>query len=491
MLSILVALSAVYIVYTGAVSIYNLFFHPLHSIPGPKRWIAFPIFRYISQIRGKLDIDVFALHEQYGEAVRLGPNVVSFATAQAWKDIYGHGSPQLPKVLTSSSNRLNIIGANIIDHTRHRKALSPAFSAKALQAQEPILQMYVDKLILRLKMVAESRLPADLVKWYNLTTFDLIGDLAFGESFGGLDSSEYHHWVSNIFQSIRLIPLIKLKDAYPLIFKLLALMIPRSKLEVRSRQEEHSRLTVQKRLRRGESRGQADFMDSMLRHKNDKDGLSEAELVANANVLIIAGSETTATLLSGLTYWLLRTPEVLDKVTKEVRSTMVREEDITFHSASAQLPYLLACLNEALRMYPPVPTGLERMTPPGGPITIAGYQIPPQTAVSVHQLASYHSDRHFHDAHRFIPERWLPEAKNDPSSPFYNDHRDILQPFLVGPRNCLGKNLAYSEMRIIMARMLWNFDLQLCEESATWNEQRSYLLWEKPPLMCQLRERAR
>ena len=378
MLYMLVALSTLYIIYTGAVTIRNLFFHPLRSIPGPKLWIVFPIFRYISHVRGKLDIDVFALHEQYGEAVRLGPNVVSFATTQAWKDIYGHGSPQLPKLLTSSSNRLNIIGANAVDHTRYRKALSHAFSAKALQAQEPILQMYVDKLILRLKMVAESRLPADMVKWYNLATFDLIGDLAFGEPFGGLDSSEYHHWVSTIFHAIRLLPWIKLKDAYPLCFKLLALMIPRGKLEARSRQEEHSRLTVQKRLRRGESRGRVDFMDSMLRHKNDKDGLSDAELAANANVLIIAGSETTATLLSGLTYWLLRTPEVLVKVIKEVRSTMATEEDITFHSVSTQLPYLLACLNEALRMYPPVPTGLERMTPPGGPVTIAGYQIPPQ-----------------------------------------------------------------------------------------------------------------
>lgn len=51
-------------------------------------------------------------------------------------------------------------------------------------------------------------------------------------------------------------------------------------------------------------------------------------------------------------------------------------------------------------------------------------------------------------------------------------------------------NLAYSEMRLILARVLWNFDLELCEESERWSEQFSYVLWDKRPLMCRLRARA-
>lgn len=64
----------------------------------------------------------------------------------------------------------------------------------------------------------------------------------------------------------------------------------------------------------------------------------------------------------------------------------------------------------------------------------------------------------------------------------------MLQPFSVGPRNCIGRNLANAEMRLILTRVLWKFDLELCPESATrWDEQRSFILWEKKPLMCSVR----
>ena len=115
-------------------------------------------------------------------------------------------------------------------------------------------------------------------------------------------------------------------------------------------------------------------MDSMLRNHDTKDGLTHEEIVANANVLIIAGSKTTATLLCGITYWLLKTPDALEKVTTEVRSTMNSETDVTASLVAAKLPYLQACIDEAFRMYPPVPTGLTRMTIEQ--TLISGYEIP-------------------------------------------------------------------------------------------------------------------
>ncbi|KAF9894331.1 hypothetical protein FE257_007834 [Aspergillus nanangensis] len=483
-----VVIVLLYLVYTLSLAIFNICLHPRRHLPGPKLWIAFPILRYISLVRGNFDVDLRLFHRTYGEVVRFAPDEVSFITAQAWKDIYGHGHQQLLKVKTSISNPLDIIAANDANHTRYRKALAHAFSARGLQAQEPILVEYVDKLIERLRGIADSQLPADMMKWYNLTTFDLIGDLAFGEPFGGLDSSEYHHWVSTIFDSVRVIGVVKLKDAYPLFFKLLAPLIPKRLARARDQQIAHTKATVQSRLQSKQDRGQADFMQSMLRHRGEKDGLSVAELEANARILIIAGSETTATLLSGVTYWLLRTPEALQKVTDEVRSAMQSEADITFVNVTARLPYMLACIDEGFRMYPPVPTGLQRITP-ATPIEISGYQIAPNTKVSVHQSAAYWSPINFHAPDRFVPERWLSEGKDDPSSPFYRDNRDVLQPFSVGPRNCIGKNLAYNEMRVVLARVLWNFDLELCPESRDWKDQKSYLLWEKPPLICRLKAR--
>jgi cytochrome P450 len=53
----------------------------------------------------------------------------------------------------------------------------------------------------------------------------------------------------------------------------------------------------------------------------------------------------------------------------------------------------------------------------------------------------------------------------------------------------VGKNLAYMEMRIILARVLWNFDVELCRESERWLEQRAFILYEKPPLMVRLTAR--
>ena len=110
-----------------------------------------------------------------------------------------------------------------------------------------------------------------------------------------------------------------------------------------------------------------------MRH-NDEKGMTKPEIVENCGALIIAGSETTATLLSGATFHLLKNPEALRKVTKEVRDTFAAQTDITF-TMVAQLPYLNACLKESLRLYPPVPGILPRLTGPEGDI-ISGQFIP-------------------------------------------------------------------------------------------------------------------
>src|SRR4051795_12215193 len=96
-------------------------------------------------------------------------------------------------------------------------------------------------------------------------------------------------------------------------------------------------------------------------------------------VLIAAGSETTSTLLAGVTYLLLSNPDAMAKLKIEVRNAFSSADKITIASAS-RLPYMLACLNEALRMYPPVTGGIVREVAPGG-TTIAGHVIPGGTMV--------------------------------------------------------------------------------------------------------------
>ncbi|GAQ05188.1 maltose permease MAL31 [Aspergillus lentulus] len=368
-------------------------------------------FKYtkVDLIRGRLDLDLRSWHNKYGDVVRSGPDEVTFTTAEAWKDIYGHGHRQLPKVQISTINGKDIFSAYDVDHARFRKALSHAFSTKGLQAQECLVTRYIDKLIERLKEFAESGRAADMGTWYSLATFDLIGDLAFGEPFGGLDRGEYHHWVATMFGFVKSIPFLRALHLYPVVLRVILAFHPGSLMEMRS----------------NSAAGRGELMDSMLRHQGDKDGLSLEELKENANVLILAGSETTAALLSGVTYRLLRTPDALDKVARE-------------------------------------------------------------TKVSVHQLSAYSSPRNFYQADRFLPERWLPEAIEDHASPFFSDNRAVFQPFSIGPRKCLGRNLAYTEMRVILARVLWTFDLELCEDSRDWKDQKVFVIWERGSLMCKL-----
>jgi cytochrome P450 len=102
--------------------------------------------------------------------------------------------------------------------------------------------------------------------------------------------------------------------------------------------------------------------------------MTAEEICANAAIIIMAGSETTATLLSGLVFRLLKDPPILEKLMKEVRSAFQSESEMTF-AEEAKLPYLQACIDEGLRIYPPIPSVIPRMTPPGGEV-ISGFNIP-------------------------------------------------------------------------------------------------------------------
>lgn len=100
--------------------------------------------------------------------------------------------------------------------------------------------------------------------------------------------------------------------------------------------------------------------------------MPQEDIESHAGLLIIAGSETTATLLSGVTFLLLNNPDALERLTREVRSTFKEESEITINSAG-QLEYMLACLDEALRCYPPVPIGNPRVIPKGGRVLCGKY----------------------------------------------------------------------------------------------------------------------
>jgi hypothetical protein len=143
-----------------------------------------------------------------------------------------------------------------------RKVMAHAFAESSLREQESIIHSYCDLLIKRLydQIEGPSKGNVDIVAWLNFTTFDIIGDLAFGESFGGLERGDYHPWISTIFDSLKVFIYTEVMDTYrPLAGLLRALlgMVPSIAKGI-SEHTEFTRVKVMKRLAKETER--RDFM---------------------------------------------------------------------------------------------------------------------------------------------------------------------------------------------------------------------------------------
>jgi cytochrome P450 len=198
-------------------------------------------------------------------------------------------------------------------------------------------------------------------------------------------------------------------------------------------------------------------------------------MLSNSATLIQAGSETTATLLSGTLFLLLQNPDKMQKLVEELRGSFTSDKEMTIEN-TAHLTYLAAVLEEGLRLYSPAVPGFPRQVPSGG-ATIDGVYVPAGISVSVNHYAAYHSPLNFGKPNEFIPERFIDTAA------FPNDRREVLQPFSMGPRNCIGRSLAYAEGRLILGRALWKFDMRPSEKSQNWmRDQKGYVTWIRPPM---------
>lgn len=202
----------------------------------------------------------------------------------------------------------------------------------------------------------------------------MIGHLCFGESFRGLELALLHPWVAGIFENAKANAYLRSANYLTNYRSLTNWMIPKALME---RRKKNAAYTVEKVDRRLNTK--TDRIDLMSKMFDPASGLSRAEFIANSTTVIVAGSETTATLLAGVTYYLVKNPEILAKVTNEVRSTFKSEDEITM-SRTNELKYLLACLEEALRMYPPVPGAFPRRTDRDD--TICGKYVPAGVSIS-------------------------------------------------------------------------------------------------------------
>jgi cytochrome P450 len=237
-------------------------------------------------------------------------------------------------------------------------------------------------------------------------------------------------WVSTIFTSLKISTRIGIIMSYRWLMEAFKLLSTKARNKKRYNHFMHSVTRVTKRLEKGRDTEGVDLWDLVLAQKEGK-GLTRGEMDSNASLFMIAGTETTATLVSGLTYLLLKNPMCMKKLVDEIRGAFADTNDMTMEQLAA-LPYFAACIKEAFRLYPPVPLGLPRITPEDGS-TICGQFIPPNTICMIPQLAMYTHPDNFRNPLEFIPDRWLGDAR------FKDDQRQALQPFSVGSRDCVGK----------------------------------------------------
>lgn len=375
-----------------AKGVYQAYFGPLRHVPGPKSWIIFPFIPKLKTLLGTFDQDIRRFHQRYGRVVRYEPNAMTFTTGQAWKTIYGHGHGQFPKFNANKQiePQSNILTADDSNHARIRRGVAHAFAPRSLAEQEPMVNSFVELLVQRLADVAESRLPAEMGRWFHITSFDVIADLTFGESLGGLQKNDFHHVVEAVLLFIeRGRKLFIINDLLgPLAWLVRPVIAPGVEKGFMD-QYNYTKAAVGKRLGKGSDVTRKDFMSGLLRGMGDKDINSTEELITNANTLFVAGSDTTATLLTACLYYLLATPHAHKKAVEEIRNAFESAADINFTNATARLPYMLAVLNETFRLYPPVATSLERVVPnTEEPIHLDGVYLPPgvstQPAIVIH-----------------------------------------------------------------------------------------------------------
>ncbi|KAF2451159.1 putative RNA polymerase II mediator complex component Srb8 [Karstenula rhodostoma CBS 690.94] len=479
------------------IAIRRVYFHPLSCYPGPRLWATSRIPYVVSLLRGNLNNDMLKFHEKYGPVVRLAPNELSFATEKAWRDIYMHrkGHTEAKKdtiwYLAPEGMPPNIVTtADIQVRARMRRLLSTSFNGQSLLDQAPVLEKFANKVIDHLSAIHQDKTlraeatVVNMLDWTNFYTMDIIGDLAMGESFHCLDQSAYHPWVKTLYMFFKGMIIAAAVRFFPGGWFLLQALIPK---RLREQQKQHTEFTnakIQQRVELKTSR--PDFLSPFLREMEmSPDKMSLGEIQSTFGVILVAGSETTATTLVGCLYRLASNVTAQETLWSELKQ-FGSNQAITVESTK-NLEYLDAVLNESLRLCYAVPGGLPRIVPDKGD-TYAGFFVPGGTSISIRPHVLLHSEEYFKNAWSFSPERWLSSEKRPKE--YANDNLSASQPFSVGPTGCIGKPLALAEMKIMVAKLLWNFRLSMIKEKPfRWEDLKMMMVVEKGPLWLALEKR--
>lgn len=329
----------------------------------------------------------------------------------------------------------------------------------------------------------------DSLNWFNYLAFDIIGDLAFGRPFGmlekGQDMAEIRKTPSSpityapavevlnrrgeVSGTLGIMPGLKPYAKYlpdPFFSKGLTAVEDLAGIAVA---RVGARLDAEKK---GNENERVDLLARLMEGRDEKgEKLGRAELTAEAQTQLIAGSDTTSNTSCALLYWVLKTPGVLQKLQRELDNAIPDTQDGAPSFVQVKdLKYVQNVINETLRIHSTSSLGLPRVVPPSG-VTFDGRFFPGGTVLSVPAYTIHHSKAIWgEDADEFVPERWDRVTEKQ---------KNAFIPFSYGPRSCVGRNVAEMELTLIVSTVFRRYEFLLEQD-----ELRTREGFLRKPLEC-------
>ncbi|KAK2612511.1 hypothetical protein QQS21_001449 [Conoideocrella luteorostrata] len=372
------------------------------------------------------------------------------------------------------SSIFNVIDKDI--HARKKRVMSQAFSDKAVRGMEPHILSAIRDWCAQLGDGAGSvtsaepskwSQPKDMSHWAAYMIFDVLGEICYGETFQTSLRTENRFFLDLMTEHVRF---LNITGQMRLLSQLnLGRIFLRGSRELRQKQIAFSQHQLRKRLALGsKSHGRRDIIHYLQEARDPEtgQGYSESELMSETVLLLGAGSDTANTALASIFYFLVHHPEVQERLAKTIRDTFPTIESIVSGPALNSMLYLRACVDESLRLCPPIPMLLPREVLRGG-LHIDGHYFEAGCTVGVPTYSLHHNEEYFRNPFRYDPSRWLVKGTKslDASEGYCAEEvqvaRGAFVPFSVGPRACIGRNVAVIELYIGVARALWLYDVRL------------------------------
>ncbi|CAO3635624.1 unnamed protein product [Cunninghamella blakesleeana] len=438
--------------------LYNAYFGPLSHIPSPTYAKFFDISRAsLDNPSGTAFNGMHKLIDQYGEVMRFGPNTLIIADREMIKQILITDNLQKGEIYDDlgKNNVETLFSTRDKDLHKHlRRLISPAFSIKYLNSLEEFMHQIlidlVDKIDDTIAANPNGQAPFDIWKGFQCYSLDVVGSTMFNGSFN-LIKNESHPVPDAIAYEMRFSA--KLLNR-PWLIKLLNFGRRGKTIKSHPAITKFMTEVIENRVKGGQKRNDIlqILLDTQL-SEDPKDRLSDIEIITETILFLIAGSETTSNSLGFAIIELIRHPEALKKLQEEIDTIEFPDPSrpVFNHDQLKNLPYLNAVMNETFRTRSVPASGLDRICDKD--VVLGGKLfVPKGTKIICSVYHTHLNEKYWPNASSFIPERWLEGGANANTSP--ND----LMNFSLGSRNCIGKQFALMEMRLVLATMMKLFD---------------------------------